>query len=305
MQIKRVGIVGTGTMGSRIAFQCARCGKSVNVYDISPEALDKAFEQIRTWNEEYLKPGESAKAFSIMRRCGDLAECVSDVGLVIENVPENLELKRKVFAEMDRLAPPHVLLSTNSSSLPASRIAGATNRPDKVFNVNFGDPRHDRLVEMMVHKDVSQETRTAGEEFLKSIKMVPIVTEKEIMGFSFNRVWRAIKRETLHLVGDGYSNFEDIDRAWMMLFGTQWGPFGLMDDIGLDVVRDIENQYYQDSAEERDKPPQFLENMIARGRLGEKRGRGFYTHPDPEYRQEGWLTKEPPWTPDKKIRIDD
>jgi 3-hydroxybutyryl-CoA dehydrogenase len=135
--------------------------------------------------------------------------------------------------------------------------------------------------------------------------MVPIVTEKEIMGFSFNRTWRAIKREVLHLVGGGYSNFEDIDRAWIMLFGTKWGPFGLMDDIGLDVIRDIENQYYEDSGEERDKPPQFLEDMIGRGRLGSKSGRGFYRHPNPEYLDEGWLTKEPPWTPVKKISLDD
>ncbi len=305
MEIKRVGIVGSGTMGSRIAFQCGRCGTGVNLYDISPEALSTAMTQIHTWYEEHLDPEEAEKAFSLIRRCDDLAECVSDAGIVIENVPENLEIKRKVFAEIDRLAPPHVLLCTNSSSLPSSRIADATNRPDKVFNVNFGDPREDQLVEVMFHADVSEETRIAGEEFLKSIKMVPIVTEKEIMGFSFNRVWRAIKRETLHLVGGGFSNFEDIDRAWIMLFGTKWGPFGLMDDIGMDVIRDIENQYYEDSGEERDKPPQFLEDMIAKGRIGAKSGRGFYSHPNPEYLQEGWLTKEPPWTPDKKIRLDD
>ena len=305
MQIKRVGIVGTGTMGSRIAFQCARCGKRVNLYDISPEALDKALEQIQAWLKEYGTADEAEKAFANIRPCSDLAECVSDVELVIENVPENLEMKRKVFAQMDRLAPPHVLLCTNSSSLPASRIAQATKRSDKVFNVNFGDPRHDQLVEMMFHSGVPEETRIAGEEFLKSINMVPIITEKEIMGFSFNRTWRAIKREVLHLVGDGYSHFEDIDRAWIMLFGTKWGPFGLMDDIGLDVIRDIEIQYYLESGEERDKPPQFLENMIARGRLGAKSGRGFYTHPHPEYLREYWLKKEPPWTPDKKIILDD
>ncbi|MFC2163717.1 3-hydroxyacyl-CoA dehydrogenase family protein [Acidobacteriota bacterium] len=305
MEIKRVGIVGSGTMGSRIAFQCGRCGKGVNLYDIEPEALDTAMAHIKTWHQEHLEPDEAEKAFSFVRRCDDLAECLSDVDIVIENVPENLEIKRKVFAEMDRLAPAHVLLCTNSSSLPSSRLADATNRPDKVFNANFGDPREDQLVEVMFHVDVSEETKTAGEEFLKSIKMVPIITEKEIMGFSFNRTWRAIKREVLHLVGDGYSHFEEIDRAWIMLFGTKWGPFGLMDDVGLDVIRDIENQYYADSGEDRDKPPQFLEDMIARGRIGSKSGRGFYNHPNPEYQQEGWLKKELPWTPDKKIRFDD
>lgn len=305
MEIKRVGIVGSGTMGSRISFQCGRCGMGVNLYDVDPQAVDTALKLIQTWYKEHLPPEEAERALSCIRRCDDLAECLSDAGIVIENVPENLELKRKVFAEMDRLAPPHVLLATNSSSLPSSRIADATIRPDKVFNVNFGDPREDRLVEVMFHDKVTDTTRAAVEEFLKSIKMVPIITEKEIMGFSFNRTWRAIKREVLHLVGDGYSNFEDIDRAWIMLFGTKWGPFGLMDDIGLDVIRDIENQYYEDSDEKRDKPPRFLDDMIARGRLGAKAGRGFYRHPNPEYLQEGWLTKEPPWSPDQKIRLDD
>jgi len=305
MEIKRVGIVGSGTMGSRIAFQCGRCGLGVNLYDIDPKALDTATAHLKAWYQEHLEPVEAEKAFSFIRRCEDLADCLADIDLVIENVPENLEIKRQVFAEMDRLAPPHVLLATNSSSLPSSRVADATKRADKVFNVNFGDPREDQLVEVMFHQDVSDETKAAGEAFLKSIKMVPIITEKEIMGFSFNRTWRAIKREVLHLVGDGYSNFEDIDRAWIMLFGTKWGPFGLMDDIGLDVIRDIENQYYKDSQEERDKPPPFLEDMIGRGRLGAKSGRGFYRHPHPEYLQEGWLTKEPPWKPEKKIKLDD
>ena len=113
MEIKRVGIVGSGTMGSRIAFQCGRCGTGVNLYDISLEALSTAMTQIHTWYEEHLDPEEVEKAFSWIRRCDDLAVCVSDAGIVIENVPENLEIKRKVFAEIDRLAPPHVLLCTN------------------------------------------------------------------------------------------------------------------------------------------------------------------------------------------------
>jgi 3-hydroxybutyryl-CoA dehydrogenase len=123
------------------------------------------------------------------------------------------------------------------------------------------------------------------------------------MGFTFNRIWRAIKREALHLVDDGYGDFEDIDRAWILLFGTPLGPFGLMDQIGLDVVQDIEKQYFLSSGDERDKPPDFLRDFIAQGRIGVKSGRGFYTYPNPEYKQAGWLRKELPWTSDKKIKI--
>ena len=124
--------------------------------------------------------------------------------------------------------------------------------------------------------------------------MVPIVAYKEIMGFSFNRVWRAVKRETMHLVDQGYYTHEDLDRAWMMNFEMPCGPFGLMDKIGLDVIRDIEMQYYLNSGDERDKPPQMLVVMVARGDLGVKSGRGFYTYPHPACEQPGWLRKEGP-----------
>jgi len=306
MNITSVGIVGAGTMGSRIAYQCALHGKKVYLYDISPDVMDNALEKIRNWNTERFDPAKVEANISRIYRCETLKECAENAELIIENVPENLELKRKVFAEIDRLAPPHVLIATNSSSLPSSRLADATNRPEKVFNVNFGDPVHGgMLVEMMGHSQVDEDTMSAGEQFLLSIKMVPIITRKEIMGFSFNRVWRVIKRETLHLVSDGYAHFEDIDRAWILTFGTEWGPFGLMDDIGLDVIRDIEKQYYNDSGDKRDKPPKFLDEMVVRGRIGIKSGRGFFTYPNPEYKQPGWLNIGPPWTSEKKISLYD
>jgi 3-hydroxybutyryl-CoA dehydrogenase len=303
--IRNVAIVGAGTMGRRIAFQCARTGMPCRIYDVLPEALEGASPQIRGWLEEKLGTDGAADAMTRIEICDDLARCLDGVDLVIENVPENLEIKRAVFAELDRLAPAHTLLATNSSSLPASRMATATGRPDKVFNVNFGNPPEDELlVEMMAAEGVPSAVLEAGEDFLKAIGTVPIVTRKEIMGFSMNRVWRAIKKETLHLVGDGYSDFEDLDRAWRLVFGSRLGPFGIMDEIGLDVVRDIEQQYYEDSGEERDRPPDFLERMVAEGRLGVKTGRGFYSHPNPEYEVEGWLEKRSPWSPDKTVDLD-
>ena len=218
--------------------------------------------------------------------------------LVIETVPENLEIKRQVFGEIDRFASPQALIATNSSSLPCSRIADATRRPEKVFNINFADPTQDFEVEVMKGDQSATETLIAAERFCRSLKMVPIVTLKEIMGFSFNRIWRAIKREALHLVDGGYSSYEDIDRAWMLVFGTPYGPFGLMDMIGLDVVRDIEMQYYLDSGDESDKPPKLLDDLISQGSLGVKSGQGFYSYPDPDYKNKAWLHKEGPWAKD-------
>ncbi len=300
-QITKVGIVGAGTMGSRIACQCVLCGKEVYLFDASPEALKRAVEQNQEWLSERTGAVPAKKALSRLHPCTSLVDCVTEVQLVLENVPENLDIKRQVFAEIDRLAPPHVLIGTNSSSIPSSRIADATGRPEKVFNANFSTP----VVEVMGHAQTSEETLAAAEAFLSSIDMVPIRVKREIMGYALNRTWRAVKRETLHLVAGNYVDFEDLDRAWMLNFGSPWGPFGLMDEIGLDVVRDIEMQYYLESGEERDKPPALLDKMIAQGRLGVKSGQGFYTHPDPEYKEPGWLRKEAPWTPDQAIRLEE
>jgi 3-hydroxybutyryl-CoA dehydrogenase len=289
-------------MGRRIAFQCARTGMPCRLFDVIPEALEGARPEIHGWFEEKLGPEGAAEALTRIEFCSDLHQCLDNVDLVIENVPEDLAIKRKVFAELDAAAAPHVLLATNSSSLPASKIASATSRPDKVFNANFCNPPEDELlVEVMAAEGVPSSVLEAAEEFLRAIGTVPIVTRKEIMGFSFNRVWRAIKRETLHLVGDGFSHFEDLDRAWILSFGTRWGPFGLMDEIGLDVVRDIEQQYFDDSGEERDRPPDFLERMVATGRFGVKTGQGFYEYPNPEYQAKGWLEKKAPWSADMKV----
>lgn len=297
--ISRVAIVGAGTMGRRIAFQCARMGMDCAVYDVEAGALNAARAEIRRWLAVKLPPATSDVAMAGIAFCGDLGQCLEGAGLVIENVPEKLELKRRVFAEIDRLAPEGAALATNSSSLPASRIASATRRPERVVNVNFGNPPEDELlVELMAAECVPREVLDSVEAFLCDIGTVPIVSRREIMGFSFNRVWRAIKRENLHLVGDGISHFEDLDRAWILTFGTRRGPFGMMDVIGLDVILHIENQYFADSGDERDRPPEFLLQLVDNGRLGVKSGRGFYSYPSPEYEAPGWLRKETPWTGD-------
>jgi 3-hydroxybutyryl-CoA dehydrogenase len=133
--------------------------------------------------------------------------------------------------------------------------------------------------------------------------MLPVVVKREIMGFGMNTIWHEIKKTALRVVAEGHVDFEDIDRSWMLTFGPQ-PPFATMDLIGLDVVRDIEMQYYHASGDERDRPPKFLDGWIAQGRLGVKSGRGFYSYPDPEYKRPGWLQKEPPWTPDMTIKVE-
>jgi 3-hydroxybutyryl-CoA dehydrogenase len=298
-EIVNVTIVGAGTMGSRIAGQCLLCGKTVHLHDISPQALDRAVNEIRSTLAARMGETATRQAMGRLHPSSHMDECLAEVDLVLENVPENLEVKRQVFGEIDRLAPPQAVLVTNSSSIPPSRIASATGRPEKFCNANFSAP----AVEVMGHAGTSEDTLRAVEAFLSSIEMVPLRIKREVMGYALNRTWRAVKRETLHLVAGGYVDFEDLDRGWMLNFGSPWGPFGLMDIVGLDVVRDIEMQYYLESGDERDRPPDFLAEWVAEGRLGVKSGRGFYSYPDPEYKQAGWLRKEPPWAPELTLHV--
>ena len=137
--------------------------------------------------------------------------------------------------------------------------------------------------------ETSQETINQVFSLAKRIGVTPLVVDKESTGFIFNRVWRAIKRESLHLVDDGVTTHENVDRAWMIFTGTNMGPFALMDRIGLDVIHDIETVYFNESKNDRDMPPTLLTNLIQRGELGCKTGKGFYSYPNPVFENKDWL----------------
>lgn len=309
-KISRIGIIGAGNMGAQIAFRSALAGYRVTLYDKFAAALDSASVRIEDLLSDWSVSGRITDENACQARLNllytpTLKECVQDADFVIESVPENLDLKKEIFAEIDRFAPERAVIATHSSSLPASKIACVTHRPNRVFNINFSDPTGDPLVELMAGETADPELLVVGEQYVRSLDMVPILVRKEIMGFAFNRIWRAIKREALHLVADGYVDFEDIDRAWMLSFGGDMGPFGIIDDVGLDVVRDIEMQYFKDSGDVRDRPPEFLNELIEKGRLGTKCGWGFYSHPNPVYKSPGWLLKKLPWTTNNTIKLEE
>jgi 3-hydroxybutyryl-CoA dehydrogenase len=225
-----------------------------------------------------------------VKHCATLKEAVAGADLVIEAVPEDPAFKRKVFKQLDRFTPQKAILATNSSSIPVSHMERATNRPEKCLNIHFYALDQGRnIVDVMGGTRTSPSILKAGREWVQSIGCVPLTVKKEILGFCFNRIWRAIKREALYMWAGGYVDFRDIDRGWMIWTGMSPGPFGLMDGVGLDVVHDIEMVYYRESKDRKDRPPQALKAMIKRGNLGVKTGKGFYTYPDPEYRRPGFL----------------
>ncbi len=293
--IETVCVFGAGFMGWQISLQCASHGFPVNLYDISLEALTKASEAIaeeldRRVEEQLISPEEKDAILKRILATGDVEEAASDVDLVIEAIPELLEAKREVFGTLDEICDGRTILATNSSSIRVSKIEGATGRLDRVLNTHFYNiPWERSVVELMRGTGTSDETLERVRRFMESINVTPLTVLKESTGFIFNRVWRAIKRECLHLVDDGVATFEDVDRIWMILYEKEIGPFGMMDRVGLDVVRDIEMVYYEESGDERDAPPKLLLDKIERGELGVKTGKGFHSYPDPRFRDPEWL----------------
>jgi 3-hydroxybutyryl-CoA dehydrogenase len=219
-----------------------------------------------------------------------MQEGATEADLVIEAVVERVDIKREVFAQLDQMCPGHTIFTTNSSSIRISAIEDATQRLDRVLNMHFYPPVWQRsMVELMGGTSTSAETIEQVRQFARSLGLTPLLVRKESTGFLFNRVWRAIKKECLHLVDDGVASHEDVDRAWMIAIGMPIGPFGLMDMVGLDVVRDIEMVYYHESGDESDAPPQLLLDKIESGELGVKAGKGFYTYPDAAFHDPSWL----------------
>jgi 3-hydroxybutyryl-CoA dehydrogenase len=279
-------------MGRRIAFSCILGRRQTLLWDAAPGVAADAFAVVHSMVADRVRDGrlpqEAESSIRLLTVVPSLRQCVEDVDLVIESVSESVELKRQVFSEIDKHAPPRTLLATNSSSIPGSWLASATRRPESIFNANFGTPDH-RKVEVMGNPKTSQETLQSAVGFLRDIGLVPILVRGEIVGYATNRIWRAIKKEVLFLLDRGYLNAEEIDCAWMLDWGTPIGPCGLMDKVGLDVVRDIEMIYYSASEDPSDKPPELLHKMIQEGKLGVKSGIGFYKYPDPAYSKEGFL----------------
>lgn len=295
MAVTRVCIVGSGYLGTQIGVLCARHGYDVSMHDISAEALKASEEAVEGYLRGWMVEGDISEleGDEIKERISytvNLAEAVHGAGIVVEAVVERLDVKREVFKKVDKLCDPTVLLATNSSSIRVSRIEDATRHPGRLLNMHFYSyPWRRRVLELMRGSRTTDEAVEAAIVFSRSIDMCPLMVLRESTGFIFNRVWRAVKKECLTVVDEGVATFEDVDRAWMSLYGTDVGPFGLMDRVGLDVVRDIELVYYDESGAPEDRPPKILLDRIERGDLGVKTGKGFYTYPDPDYRKPGWL----------------
>lgn len=274
-KIKRISIIGAGYLGKQIIEKSLLYNYNINAFDTNREDLGAFTESMR---EKIKEKNLSAN----ITQYSTIAEAVKDVDLVIEAVPEQLKLKREVFSEIDKVASPGTIIATNSSSIPISKIEDVVERKDKVMNIHFYDLFRLPLADIMRGTQTSDETLEKGRAWLESIEITPLEVKKECYGFVMNRIWRAIKKDCLKIWAGGHADIETVDKAWktfcQFFVTTEFGPFQFMDRIGLDVIYDIETSYFKNSGISDDKPPDELKEMIEKGNLGVKSGKGFYNY---------------------------
>src|SRR5665647_1759595 len=229
-------------MGHQIALSAALAGYQVSCTDISQEMLNNAEAFARTYLPERVAKGkltqeQANQAMMNISFTQNLEEAAGDVDFVIEAAVEKMDIKRKLFADLDRITPPHAILATNSSFIVSSKIADATKRPDKVCNMHFFNPALVmKLVEVVKGDHVSDETAQKAMELARSMGKVPVLLQKEIYGFLVNRFIQAIRQEALYLYDMGIASYEDIDTAVVNGLGHPMGPFRLMDLTGIDLA---------------------------------------------------------------------
>jgi 3-hydroxyacyl-CoA dehydrogenase len=292
---ERVTVIGTGLLGTQIAMVVAHAGYTVNVYDTREESFQDTYDKLHSdLLAKGVNPFISWDKWEGCKECikftTNLNDALKDVDLVVEAVTEDLDVKCELFRQMGEKAPAKAIFATNSSSLPLSRMEESSGRPERCINTHFYLPLQGmNMADLMGGTRTLPEVMQKGEEWIESMGLVPLRVNKEILGFCFNSVWRAIKKQTLYMWANGFVDFRDIDRAWRIFTGMKVGPFALMDSVGLDTVCNIENVYYEESKDPKDKPPQKLLEKVQKGELGVKTGKGFYSYPNPEFLQPDFL----------------
>jgi 3-hydroxybutyryl-CoA dehydrogenase len=274
-------IDGAGTLGRRIAAVYVGGGSDVHIFDLSEEQREAA----RDYVEENLAQAQQMLGLHSSRRgrvelYDNLQEAVADGWMVIEAVPERIDIKIEVFGDLDRLAEPDAILCSNSSSIPTSQMIDKVEHPERVLNTHYQQPPELNAVELMSCGKTDEGVIDALMEMLPHYGLVPFWVRRESDGFIFNRIWAAIKRECLMVVEEGVAPPEDVDAMWEIFTGAGVPPFRLMDRVGLDVVLAIEEHYAAVRDGIPEGPRKLLREYIDQDRLGVKSGRGFYEYTD-------------------------
>jgi 3-hydroxybutyryl-CoA dehydrogenase len=294
--IRRVLILGSGTMGQQIGLLCALKGFDVVLYDLNQEILDKAMDRLARKARKLVKMNQytedqANQAIARITTTIDPATAAKDVDIINESVPEDPKLKGKIFAQFNGLCRKDTIFTTNTSSLLPSQFAAETGRPEKFCALHFHDTSMTNVVDVMPHPGTSPETMALVKAFAEKLDQVAIVLTKEHNGYVFNNMFMALLDSALGLASKEVTSVKEIDRAWMGVMHTFIGPFGLMDSVGLDTVYKITDYWAQKLDSPKAKAnAAFLKKYVEEGKLGLKSGQGFYTYPNPEYIQPNFVS---------------
>lgn len=281
--MKNISVIGSGTMGNGIAHVFAQSGYHVSLIDINEQALEKALATIgknldRMVQKEKITEADKEAALKNIQTFTSTQEGVKDADLVVEAATENFDIKKKIFQEMDAHAPAKAILSTNTSSISITKIAAATQRPDKVIGMHFMNPVPVmKLIEVIRGYATSDETTSTIMEMSKNLKKVPVEVN-DYPGFVANRILMPMINEAIITLHEGVAGVEEIDTVMKLGMAHPMGPLQLADFIGLDVCLSIMNVLYEGFGNPKYAPCPLLVNMVTAGYLGAKTGEGFYKY---------------------------
>ena len=282
MEIRKIGVVGAGTMGNGIAQACAAAGLDVVMTDVAQAALDRAVSTLsgsfdRLIKKEKMTAEQKAAALARIKTATDLA-ALKDSDLIIEAATENLELKLKIFKQLDALAKPEAVIASNTSSISITKLAAATQRPDKVIGMHFFNPVPlMALVELIRGLQTSDATYAAVEAVSKAVGKSPVQVRNS-PGFVVNRMLCPMINEAIFALGENLATAAQIDEAMKLGANHPIGPLALCDMIGLDVQLAVMNVLFDGFKDPKYRPAPLLVEMVEAGYLGRKTGRGFFTY---------------------------
>ncbi len=283
--IKKITVLGAGTMGHGIAQVAAMSGFETVLFDIDSGALDNGLSRVQGNLDKGVDRGkvtEPLRDETLARLSGThvLSDAVEDADLVIEAAPERMDIKKSIFGQLDTLAPPHAILATNTSSLSVSTIAESVQDSARVVGMHFFNPVHIlKLLEVVCARqtsvDVLAQVQAVGEQMGRVL-----VNVKDVPGFASSRLGIALGLEAIRMVEQGVASAEDIDKAMVHGYKHPMGPLRLTDLVGLDVRLAIAEYLHRELGTEQFRPPELLKQMVADGHLGKKSGQGFYRWDD-------------------------
>ncbi|WIM87852.1 3-hydroxyacyl-CoA dehydrogenase family protein [Candidatus Mycobacterium wuenschmannii] len=270
-------VIGAGTLGRRIALMLASRGGTVRIYARRDEQLAEAKQYVAETLPRVIETRSFGESGTVVTTTS-LAEALDGAWLAVESAPEKLEIKIPLWGEIDNAAPPDTIFATNSSSFPSRLMAENIRDKTRFCNTHFYMPPEVTGLDLMSDGETDRAVLDTLLAVLPEFGVYPFEARKECTGFIFNRVWAAIKRESLAVVAEGVARPEDVDGMYTLNLGAPAGPFRLMDLVGLDVALDIENNYVAQFPNLPTGPRDLLQSYVDAGKLGLKTGEGFYRY---------------------------